>query len=94
MPSLFLLSRLALICNLFFLLAASLHVTSWNVNPGTTSLIIILGFFLAFVFNPVANIGYVVALKKFGNPAVKPWLAWTNFIFLLLQLGYIVYRLS
>lgn len=85
------LSRLALVCNLFFVIGVSLQLTKWFRNQDAEATVLIIGFFLAALVNPVANLCY--AGVWIGNrPAlasVPLWLRIANFIFLLLQILYI-----
>lgn len=92
-----LLSRVAFICNVLFVAAAALRYKNFINNEAIASMLIISGYFLgAFVFNPIVNILYAIALgskKKLVSFAPK-WLAITNFIFLMLQLVYFLYLLN
>lgn len=87
------LSRLALICNLFFLLSATLQVYDWAQNSEVNSTILIIGYFLALILNPLVNLGYLVIgfSNKKLTAFVPAWLWVANFIFLLLQITFIVY---
>jgi ABC-type molybdate transport system permease subunit len=82
------LSRVAFICNLFFLLSVLLQWKYVALHPTITSTIIITGLFLApFVFNPLVNLFYLLMLlrRKGAATVVPTWLMRANFIFLLLQ---------
>lgn len=87
------LSRLAFICNLFFLLSASLQVYDWAQNSEVNSTILIIGYFLALLLNPLTNLFYLVAamLRKKLTDAVPLWLIISNIIFLVIQLLFIIY---
>lgn len=87
------LSRLAFICNLFFLLSASLQVYDWAQNSEVNSTILIIGYFLALLLNPLTNLFYLVAamLRKKLTEAVPLWLIIFNIIFLVIQLLFIIY---
>ena len=90
------LSRVAFLCNLFFLLSFVLQWKPLVVNQTASSTIIITGYLLApFFFSPVVNVLYaVLLLRKMPLPARVPlWLATTNFIFLLLQLIFVLFFL-
>ena len=88
------LSRVAFICNLFFLATVVLHFQPYVSDPAAVSTIVIMGYFLSlFLFNPVVNIAYLVLLlrgKKIVD-IVPRWLAIANFIFLLLQILFILF---
>ena len=87
------LSRLAFICNLFFLLSASLQVYDWAQNSEVNSTILIIGYFLALLLNPLTNLFYLVAamLRKKLTHAVPLWLIISNIIFLVIQVLFIIY---
>ena len=87
------LSRLALICNLFFLLSASLQVYDWAQNSEVNSTILIIGYFLALILNPLTNLFYllVIMLRKKLTSSVPLWLIISNIIFLVIQLLFIIY---
>src|SRR5690606_17573619 len=87
------LSRLAFICNLFFLLSASLQVYDWAQNSEVNSTILIIGYFLALLLNPLINLFYLVAamLRKKLTESVPLWLIISNIIFLVIQLLFIIY---
>lgn len=87
------LSRLALVCNVFFLLSISLQVSNRIPNPDVAALIAIIGYFLAGLVNPVVNVIYLL-LFVFNRKRLQPvpgWLLFVNVIFLLLQFVYILY---
>jgi hypothetical protein len=62
------LSRVAFICNIFFLLAFSLQLTKWISDEQLTSTILIIGYVMGFILNPLANFSYLV----FGIFSRKP----------------------
>jgi hypothetical protein len=82
------LSKLAFICNLAFLVSFVFRVTSWLDNHDIKSYIIIIGWVLSVVFNPVANICYLFVfwVKRRGLAIVPAWLVVMNILFLILQL--------
>jgi hypothetical protein len=88
MPLLRLLSRVAFICNICFLLASFVQ---WLPNPpegGLVSMIIVLGYLLAILVNTVVNIWVVAALmvRRLKKGMVPTWLLIANFAFFVLQL--------
>ena len=87
------LSRVAFICNVFFLIAFSLQLSNWIKNPELISLVLMLGFVVAFLFNPLTNLTYLVLaiLRKRFWQVVPHWLITANIFFLLLQVFYILY---
>ena len=91
------LSRVAFIGNLFFLLTLLLRWKNFIRDEATTSFIIILGYTLTvFVINPITNLLYfaTLAIRKKLFDVVPKWLVIANFIFLLLQLVFLLYILN
>lgn len=87
------LSRLAFICNLFFVFAVVVQLTPGMKSNQVTATIGIIGYFLALLINPLVN---VVALALFSFRRkflvhVPRWLLIANFIFLLLQIVYLIF---
>jgi hypothetical protein len=87
------LSRVAFICNLFFLLAFSLQLVNWINQPDITGTILITGFFFAALFNPLVNLCILILFLFRKKPSlhVPAWLITANLMFLLLQFFYILY---
>ncbi|GAA4333726.1 hypothetical protein [Flaviaesturariibacter amylovorans] len=85
------LSRLALICNLFFVAATAIRM-GWQLpSEQLSNTIIVIGHFLVLVFSPLVNLLYLVQLLRKKLFATVPrWLVLTNFIFLLLQVQFII----
>jgi hypothetical protein len=91
------LSKVALVCNLFFLLTVALHFYNFIGEDSMVSIIVIIGYALSvFIFTPLINILYLTALALRKNlfEAVPKWIVITNFIFLLLQIIYIILFLN
>ena len=88
------LSRIAFICNLFFLLTVLMQWRNIIGDERVASTVIIIGYFFAvFFFTPVVNLSYGLALlrRKALFAWVPRWIVLSNFIFLLLQLQYILF---
>jgi len=87
------LSRLAFICNIFFLLAFSLQLSDWIKNQDLTDYIVTIGYVMGFIVNPAANICYfftgIIARKKLS--IVPAWLIVANVLFLVIDAFYILY---
>jgi hypothetical protein len=81
------LNRAAFICNICFLFAIFLLWYSKPVNPGLSSLIIVMGFLLSIVLNIVVNIWLILLriLKK-PLPGFPRLLYYLNGAFLVIQL--------
>ena len=87
------LSRLAFVCNLFFLLAVSIQATRWIQNEDLESTIIIVGYLMVAVLNPVVNLLYLLLFFA-GRQTLKGvprWLRIGNIFFLLLQILYLIF---
>lgn len=86
------LSRLAFVCNVFFLLAVSLQLMRWFQNQDAEALVIIIGFFMAAVVNPAANLCSLILLvgNKSRLQLVPRWLLTANAFFLTLQVLYLI----
>ena len=87
------LSRVAFICNLFFLLAFSIQLSKWINDQDLTDYIITIGFAMGFILNPITNLCYlfiaIVARKKLS--IVPAWLMTANILFLFIDAFYILY---
>lgn len=91
------LSRIAFVCNLFFLLSALLQWTAFIKNEVVVSTIVIAGYFLAiFLFSPLVNVLYGAhwLLRKNLFAMVPRWLVFSNVFFLLLQIFFIIFYLN
>lgn len=90
-------SKLAFISNVFFVFTVILHFYSFLQEQALVSTIVIIGYALSvFLFTPLVNILYLVflVLRRKLFALVPKWLVITNFIFLLLQLAYIILFLN
>jgi hypothetical protein len=83
-----LLSRVAFICNICFLLASFIQWLPYKVEGGAVSLIIILGYLLAIIVNVVVNVSVMLLflLRKLRTSPIPVWLVIVNFCFFLLQI--------
>jgi hypothetical protein len=82
------LSRLAFICNICFLLSATILLLGHPPGGEIISLVIILGFSMAIVVNVIVNIGYGISLiaRKSLSDYIPLWLIIANFLFFITQL--------
>jgi hypothetical protein len=87
------LSRLAFICNIFFLLAFSLQLSDWIKEEEITSTVVILGYVMGFSLNPFVNLCYlftaIIARKKLA--IIPVWLIVGNVLFLVIDAFYLLY---
>lgn len=82
------LSKLAFICNIAFLISFVFRVTNWLTNQDLEAYIIIIGWGLSILFNPVVTLCYLILfwVKRKALAVVPPWLIVMNILFLILQL--------
>ena len=87
------LSRLAFICNVFFLLALLVQMTNWISHEAITGTIAITGYLMVAILNPFVNLAYLVVkvLGKKLSIIVPSWLIISNIVFLIMQFFYILY---
>ena len=87
------LSRLAFICNIFFLLAFSLQLSNWVKEEQITSTIVILGYVMGFSLNPIVNLCYLVTgiISRKKLAIVPLWLIVANVLFLVIDAFYLLY---
>ena len=87
------LSRLAFICGIFFLLALSILIRDWAKDDAITSTIITIGYVMGVVIVPAVNICYLVVLfaRRMLTPYVPLWLVIANLLFLFILVFYIFY---
>jgi hypothetical protein len=87
------LSRLAFICNIFFLLAFSIQLGNWMRDQNISGTIVIIGYVLVVLFNPLVNLCYLFLFlirRKYWH-VVPSWLITANILFLVMQIFYILY---
>jgi len=83
-----LLSRVAFICNICFLLASFIQ---WIPNPPEgelVSVIIVLGYLLAIFINTMVNVwvGLALLTRRLRRGMVPLWLLIVNALFFILQI--------
>jgi len=85
------LSRVAFICNLLFVVTISFRFYNWVGSEELKSLIIIIGFVLAILFNPVTVLTtlFLFILNRKKLDIIPAWLIVANAVFLFVQLLYI-----
>ena len=86
------LSRVAFICNILFLVSFSLRIYDWLGIEEIVSTIVIIGWVLAIIFNPLVNLCYLVIfwLKRQSLSIIPTWLIVMNILFLILQLIFLL----
>jgi hypothetical protein len=87
MKSALFLSRLALLCNAFFLLCLIIRQThDFIPSADVKATIIVLGWLLAPLINLIATTNWVIRLLNHRQPNLAAWLPVTNILFLLVQI--------
>ncbi len=87
MKGLLFLSRLALICNVLFLLCLLLQRTHDFINiEGVKGTVIVLGWILAPFINFLVNVWWLSKLIRKHAVNLPTWLGVTNLIFLCAQI--------
>jgi hypothetical protein len=87
------LSRVAFICNICFLIAFSVQMTNWIKSEDITSMIALIGYVMGFILNPLLVVCYLVIFIISGKKlkTVPSWLITANILFLVIQILYILY---
>ncbi|MBO9681481.1 MAG: hypothetical protein J7502_02210 [Flavisolibacter sp.] len=87
------LSRVAFICNICFLIAFSVQMTDWIRNEDITSMIALVGYVMGFILNPLLVVFYLLIfiISKNKLKTVPSWLVTANILFLVIQILYILY---
>jgi hypothetical protein len=86
MRKLLFLNRLALICNILFLVCLVLQRTQDIItNQDIKGLIIILGWLLSFILSVVVNFSALILLIRKREIGVPNWLVITNLLFFILE---------
>ena len=86
-------SRVAFICNICFLVAFSLQMTRWIRNEDLTSMIVMIGYVMGFIINPLMVLSYLVIffVSRKKLTIVPSWLLTANILFFVIQILYIFY---
>jgi hypothetical protein len=81
------LHRAAFICNVCFLLAIGILWLKHQVNPGISSLVIVMGFFISIILNIVVNLWMLMlVVSKKQVRGIPRLLIYLNGGFLAIQL--------
>ncbi|HET9747046.1 MAG TPA: hypothetical protein VFP97_15120 [Chitinophagaceae bacterium] len=86
------LSKLAFVCNLAFLVSFLFRVTDWLEYHDIKAYIIIIGWVLGVIFNPLVVLCYLLffLFKRKALAVVPPWVLVVNTLFLFLQLVFLL----
>jgi hypothetical protein len=87
------LSRLAFFCNVLFLVAFGFRFGRWDNYHELISTVIIIGWVLVFLFNPLVNLCYLVLFltKRKALSIVPVWLKTSNIFFLIIELIFVAF---
>jgi hypothetical protein len=82
-------SRVALLCNLCFIVCVTIRYTHDFINnQDVNNYIIILGWYASFVINFIVNILSVIMLIQKKDTLVPLWLTTVNLLFFIFQVIY------
>ena len=86
-------SRVAFLCNICFLLAFSIQLTNWVKNEELKATIIMVGYVMGFIVNPLIVLTYLVIFVSVRKKLklIPSWLLTANILFLVIQILYIFY---
>lgn len=85
------LSRVALICNLFFAAFLVLRYTTIALPEGIKSFIIITGYPMSILMNVVVNIAVLVCKIATRPTNVPGWLILFNLFFFFVQIAFFIF---
>ena len=89
MRKLLFLNRLALICNILFIVCLILkRIQDIKLNQDLIGLILILGWLCSFLLSVIVNIWAVILLLKKSEIEVPIWLVVTNLLFFIFEFIY------
>ena len=86
-------SRVALICNICFLFAFSLQLTKWIHNEQLSSTLVVIGYVMGFIINPLVIFCYLVVflVSRKRMVSIPAWIVTANVLFFVMQILYILY---
>ena len=93
MQRLYFFSRVAFICNIFFVICFSIQLSNWVKDEQIKSSIVMLGFVIGIPLNLVVNffyLGFTLFRKKISS-VIPSWLITANVLFLVIQILYFIY---
>jgi len=80
-------SRFAFICNILFLVCTIIQYTTDFIGvQAITDIVVPLGVIVSPIINLIVCILYLVRLLRRRPLGIKPWLAITNAVFLIIQI--------
>lgn len=87
------LSRVAFICNICFVIAFSIQMSDWIRNEDITSTIALVGYVMGFIINPLLVLCYLIVFvfSRKKLKAIPSWLLTANILFLVIQILYILF---
>ena len=93
MKRLYFFSRVAFICNIFFVLCFTIQLSNWIKDEQVKSSIVMLGYVIGIPLNVIVNLSYlgVFAFRKKLATVIPAWLITANILFLVIQILYFIY---
>ena len=93
MRKLLFLSRVAFVCNIFFVISFSIQLTNWIKNEQVKSSVVVIGYVMALPLNFLINLFYLIMIlrRKKLTESIPVWLITANILFLVIQILYIIY---
>jgi hypothetical protein len=93
MRRLYFFSRVAFICNIFFVVAFSIQLSNWIKDEQVKSSVVMLGYIIGIPLNIIVNLCYLGMLifRKKLTQTIPAWLITANILFLVIQVLYFIY---
>ena len=87
------LSRLSFICCICFFIAFTIQLSNWIKNEDAISLMVLIGYVMGFLINPITIICYLVVFfsARTKLKLIPSWLMTANIIFFVLQVFYFIF---
>lgn len=88
------LSKLAFICNICFLFCFLLRYSNLQLDEELNGLLIIIGWFMAIIVSLFYFLLTFIAIarRRHAKADIPAWLIITNFVFMVVELIYLVYN--
>lgn len=88
------LSKLALICNICFVLCFLLRYSNLELDEELSGLLIIIGWFMAIIVSIFYFLVTIIAVarKRHAKADIPAWLIITNLVFMVIEFIYLVFN--
>jgi hypothetical protein len=84
-------ARVALICNLFFIVCVVLRYTDLTLSQDFKGFVIIVGYPMSVIMNAVVNIAVFACLIMRRQTGLPPWLTIFNVFCFFFQIVYFIF---